>query len=110
MIDLNTAVSPDEGWRLDVAWDISDRGQIVGAGSHAGRPHAFRLTPRIAGDMNCDAGVDEQDVGAFVLALLDPNAYAEAFGACAISNGDMNADGFVDGDDISAFVGALIAP
>lgn len=44
--DLNTLISPQSGWFLEVATDINKKGQIVGNGFIAGNPHAFLLTPQ----------------------------------------------------------------
>lgn len=44
--DLNDLIPPDSGWdRLGPAWDINDKGQIVGAGEKNGDLHAFLLSP-----------------------------------------------------------------
>jgi uncharacterized membrane protein len=42
---LDYLVDPADGWRLQIARDINDRGQIVGVGQHNGRRSAFLLTP-----------------------------------------------------------------
>ena len=42
---LDNLVDPAAGWRLQIARDINDRGQIVGVGQHNGRRTAFLLTP-----------------------------------------------------------------
>jgi 6-phosphogluconolactonase (cycloisomerase 2 family) len=55
------------------------------------------------GDMNCDCRVDLNDVDPFVLALLDPAAYALAVPYCSVENADMNGDTFEDGLDIAGF-------
>lgn len=44
VIDLNTAIPPQSGWRLTEARDINNAGVIVGTGVIGGRQHAFRLT------------------------------------------------------------------
>ena len=56
------------------------------------------------GDLNCDGTVDQLDIRGFVLALLDPPAYAAEYPDCTIRNGDCNLDGVVDGFDIQPFV------
>jgi hypothetical protein len=56
------------------------------------------------GDMNCDGEVDFGDINPFVLALVNPAAYAAAFPDCNILNGDINGDGEVDFGDINPFV------
>ncbi len=79
-------------------------------GSNAGAYlYAIDLAPPLApGDLNCDGAVDNGDIDAFVLALLDPAAYATAFPNCNIANGDVNGDGGVDNGDIDAFVALLL--
>ncbi len=71
--------------------------------------NAALLTVRVTGDMNCDGLVDNGDIDAFVLALLDPATYAGAFPDCDVANGDVNGDTFVDNGDIDAFVQCLLA-
>ncbi len=61
-----------------------------------------------AGDLNCDGNVDNGDIDAFVLALLSPADYADAFPDCEMQNGDANRDGAVDNGDIDAFVALLL--
>lgn len=71
------------------------------------------LTPApdvIAGDANCDRWLDELDVAAFRLALLDPAAYATAYPDCDIDTLDLNGDGFLDGRDIQLFVALQVGP
>jgi len=43
--DLNSLVSPKQGWVFRDARCISDRGQIVGTGTYRGKPSGFLLTP-----------------------------------------------------------------
>ncbi len=66
------------------------------------------IPPVRLGDANCDGAVDNGDIDAFVLALLDRNAYNAAFPACTIDNADANGDGTVDNGDIDAFVALLL--
>jgi uncharacterized repeat protein (TIGR01451 family) len=52
LTDLNQLLPSGSGWNLAAAFDINDRGQIVGEGMHNGEPRAFRLDPtRIAADV-----------------------------------------------------------
>lgn len=44
--DLNHLLSRKDGWILEDATGINDRGQIVGNGIHHGKPAAFLLTPK----------------------------------------------------------------
>ncbi len=59
-------------------------------------------------DANCDGLVDNGDIDAFVLALIDPAAYATTYPGCPISNADVNGDGTTDNGDIDAFVQCLL--
>ena len=56
------------------------------------------------GDMNCDGALNLLDVGPFVLALGDPEAYADAFPGCDIGLGDTNGDGLVNLLDVQQFI------
>lgn len=62
----------------------------------------------IPGDLNCDCAVDIADVGPFVLALIDPAAYAAEYPNCPIARADANADTQLDGRDVQAFVELLL--
>ncbi len=94
---------------------INDRGQMIATGNNGHFPsdlsrRGFLVSPLFPppGDMNCDGALDNGDIDAFVLALLDPAAYAAAFPNCNIANGDVNGDGGVDNGDIDAFVALLL--
>lgn len=55
------------------------------------------FTPSIRlGDLNCDDVVNFADENPFILAMLDPEAYAIAFPYCDRWAADMNQDGTVD--------------
>lgn len=45
MVDLESLISPAEGWTLQGANDINENGQIVGYGTHFGKGRAFIMTP-----------------------------------------------------------------
>ncbi|OGP87918.1 MAG: hypothetical protein A2157_02665 [Deltaproteobacteria bacterium RBG_16_47_11] len=47
MIDLNTLLPPGSGWVLNYAYDINDKGRIVGVGTIDGQSHAFLMVPLI---------------------------------------------------------------
>jgi len=64
-------------------------------------------TPAVPGDMNCDCAATLSDVSAFVLALVDPAAYATAHPRCG-PGADMQPDGCFNGADITAFLELLI--
>jgi len=60
--------------------------------------------PMTLGDMNCDGAVNTFDIDPFVIALTDPDGYAELFPGCSILNGDINCDGALNTFDIDPFV------
>ena len=66
--------------------------------------------PVIAGDVNCDAEVNINDVPSFVLAMIDPAAYIASNSDCDIDRANMNGDGLIDGRDIGLFVDAVLTP
>lgn len=45
MRDLNDLIVPATGWTLEIAWDVSDSGLIVGTGRLNGLERSFLLTP-----------------------------------------------------------------
>jgi probable HAF family extracellular repeat protein len=45
MENLNALVTPGGGWRLDAAYGINDKGQIVGEGTYRGQDRGFLLDP-----------------------------------------------------------------
>jgi|GEM_PF-2620688 len=68
---------------------------------------AFRETPTIPGDMNCDGTVDTADIIGFATALTDREAYAFEIPICDVDRADMNEDGVLNGADIPVFIHAL---
>jgi hypothetical protein len=65
------------------------------------------VAPALA-DVNCDGAVNGLDIQPFVLAILDPDAYAAAYPACDIYNADLNADCVLDTADVTALVSLLL--
>jgi endonuclease/exonuclease/phosphatase family metal-dependent hydrolase len=65
------------------------------------------VSTRLPGDLNCDGVVDFGDIGPFVLALSDPDAYAALYPDCPLENRDINGDGLFNFGDINPFVGLL---
>ncbi|MBL8880533.1 MAG: hypothetical protein JNG88_15580 [Phycisphaerales bacterium] len=59
------------------------------------------------GDINCDGSANNFDIDPFVLALVDPDAYAAQFPNCDRSRADINGDGDVNNFDIDPFVQLL---
>jgi probable HAF family extracellular repeat protein len=47
MRDLNKLIPANSGWVLNSVSDINIWGQIVGSGTHKGKPHGFLLTPKV---------------------------------------------------------------
>lgn len=60
------------------------------------------------GDMNCDGMLNNFDIDPFVLALIDPRAYAAAYPGCPRSNADVDGDGLVTNFDIDPFVECIV--
>lgn len=61
-----------------------------------------------AGDLNCDGAVNNFDIDAFVLALVDPAGHAAAYPGCDRQVGDLNGDLRFDNFDIDPFVTCLV--
>ena len=59
------------------------------------------------GDLNCDGVVNNFDVDPFVLAVMDPSAYAAAYPDCDYMLADINQDGSLNNFDIDPFVALL---
>lgn len=62
----------------------------------------------IYGDMNCDGTVNNFDIDAFVLALVDPTGYAAAFPSCDRLHGDIDRSGAMNNFDIDPFVNCIL--
>jgi hypothetical protein len=56
------------------------------------------------GDVNCDGGVDSDDIDAFVLALISREDYYASYPDCSHANADIDCDESVDVNDIDPFV------
>ncbi len=59
------------------------------------------------GDLNCDGALDAFDIDPFILALTDPDMYAELYPSCDILAADVNQDGVINAFDIDPFVELL---
>ncbi|MGD8452753.1 MAG: C25 family cysteine peptidase [Phycisphaerae bacterium] len=59
------------------------------------------------GDMDCNGLVNNFDIRPFLMAVLDPDRYAEEFPGCDINLGDFTGDGLVNNFDIRPFIHKL---
>ncbi|MGE0478890.1 MAG: immunoglobulin domain-containing protein [Phycisphaerae bacterium] len=76
-----------------------------GCGSTISAAAALTVNPLYArGDCNCDGSIDNFDIDAFLVALLDPAGYATLYPGCDRNLADVNIDGAVDNFDIDPFV------
>ncbi|HUU96563.1 MAG TPA: hypothetical protein VM487_12555, partial [Phycisphaerae bacterium] len=83
------------------ALDINNAGQIIAEP----RPcsEGVVLTPFVLGDLNCDELVDEADIPALLLLLVDPDEYAQSYPDCPGEwAGDVNQDAVLDLHDLHA--------
>lgn len=78
--------------------------RIHGAAADIG---AFEYAPTARGDLNCDGGINFEDIDPFVSALISQREYERDYPACEWTNGDINRDGGVDFADIDGFVDCL---
>ena len=64
------------------------------------------VTPRcfLRGDCNCDGTIDNFDLDAFVLALINPLSFSIEYPQCDPLAADINGDGVVTNFDIDPFV------
>jgi len=88
-----------------------NRAAIGALGDHrgaffGGAMYVFEAPPS-TGDMNCDGFVNNADIPAFVLALIDPAGYTAAYPDCDPMLGDVDGDGEFNNADIPAFVALL---
>ena len=72
-------------------------------------PYEFDQPPTfLLGDMNCDGVLDGRDIGPFVLAVLDPPAYAATYPGCNINRADIDGNALINVDDVPPFIDLLI--
>ena len=64
----------------------------------------------VLGDLNCDGVSDLNDVGAFVMTLLDRDAYQATYPNCLADLADANGDLSIDGADVDEFLHILTGP
>jgi murein tripeptide amidase MpaA len=62
----------------------------------------------VKGDTNCDGALNTLDIEPFILAMTDPDGYANTYPDCDIASADMNNDGAVNTLDIEGFIDAII--
>ncbi|MCC6143164.1 MAG: FG-GAP repeat protein, partial [Candidatus Hydrogenedentes bacterium] len=87
-----------------------DGNQADNSAADSGSAYVFTLDNcPVLGNLNCDCEVDLLDVDAFVLALIDPTSYTNAYPMCDIIRGDMQSDGSIDGADIQLFTHCVLA-
>ncbi len=70
--------------------------------------NVFAYQSDTAGDMNCDGALNNLDIPAFVMALLDPNLFLTNYPGCDPDRGDLNGDGNLSGLDLAPFVQTLL--
>ncbi len=94
-----------QSFRAPIA--IDEDGTLIAVNN--GYVFALRVYP---GDPNGDRCRNNEDIDAFVLALIDPSAweaqYGSVFGLNRIGVCDCNNDGLVNNDDIDAFVALVL--
>ena len=95
--DLLAAATPSDFASLGWASEINNAGQIVALARGGGA----LLTPFVLGDLNCDELVDEADIPALLLLLVDPDEYAQTYPDCPGEwAGDVNQDAVLDPADL----------
>ncbi|MBN2448395.1 MAG: hypothetical protein JXO22_16830 [Phycisphaerae bacterium] len=68
---------------------------------------SLEITYLALGDTNCDGSADVFDIDAFVMAIIDPAAYAAAYPDCNVMTVDTNCDDTMDVFDIDTFVAII---
>ncbi len=96
-------------WRPDrrVYYSPGNTGGSYGSGDWAHLTANIVLCVNRPGDLNCDGLVNAFDIDPFVLALVDPDAYAAEHPYCERVLADINGDGVVNAFDIDPFVQVL---
>jgi hypothetical protein len=109
------ATDQDASWFSDITfwhWNMSGAsGSLfhVTPTSQPGQALKSYLT-LVPGDLNGDGGLDNEDIGAFVLALVDEPAFKAQYPRVGLLDvGDLEDDGALTNEDISPFVVLLTA-
>ena len=98
---------------IRLTWlQVDSNDSIVGLSAGGGIPDDYLVDDLSAvgwcpGDMNCDGLRNSYDIDPFVLALTDPDGYAETYPGCALINADCDGDGYVNSFDIDPFTAML---
>ncbi len=69
---------------------------------------AYERGGPLYGDLNCDGAINAFDIDPFVLALVDPAAYAAQYPGCPVQLADLDGDGRVSVFDIDPFLELLL--
>lgn len=100
IVDLNTRISNQAGWRLEQAWSINDSGWIVGGGQHLGWPHGFVLIPRDCPDLDGNGSVNLTDLAILLTHFGTPVGMHFA-------EGDVDRDSDVDLADLAQLLASF---
>jgi probable HAF family extracellular repeat protein len=96
--DLVDLLDDPSGWQQMFAFDINEKGQIVGGGFRNGEiGHGFLMTPIIPGDLDWDADVDLQDLATMLAQFGTPGCLLCPHQGCA----DTDCDGDIDLSDLA---------
>jgi hypothetical protein len=93
-------------WSFATGRGTTVNGMAIAANGSLLVGNSGTLTAYIApvlGDLNCDGGVDELDIGPYFLAFTDPVGYAQRYPQCTRSLADINGDGAIDAFDLAPF-------
>jgi len=92
---------------INTAEDRGDPGFDEKFGNGRVNAYAALLAADPQGDLNCDGEVNNADIAAFVVALIDPDSYPIAYPGCDLQRADVDGDGTINNADIPRFVTML---